>query len=371
LLVDLRRLRLARLERQEEMMAGTTHIYAGVAATVGMAHAGTLGGVFRLEAGGDRWQHLTTGLPEGAEVHAVSVHPGDTSTVYLGSTRGLFRSANRGERWERLPLPDADIWSVLVHPKNPQRIYAGASPIEVYRSDDGGEHWKALADPGLPNRVHMAFACRVMRLDADPNSPDDIYATMEANGAMRSRNAGESWEDCTADLIRFCEQPKYRSRIGSQTEIEGMLDGHALACSAAAPGTVFLANRMGLFRSADKGEHWEDMEIGRFSPLTYGRDIRTSPHDPKVLYACLSPAARSSDGSIYRSDDVGKTWTRFDHDVKADATMMGVALHPGDPNQVYGISRVGQVFGTQDGGKSWQERRLPEGVRDCYAIACG
>ena len=27
-----------------------------------------------------------------------------------------------------------------------------------------------------------------------------------------------------------------------------MLDGHALACSAAAPGTVFLANRMGLFR---------------------------------------------------------------------------------------------------------------------------
>ena len=91
----------------------------------------------------------------------------------------------------------------------------------------------------------MAFACRVMRLDVDPNSPDDIYATLEANGAMRSRNAGESWEDCTADLIRFCEEPKYSSRIGSQTEIEGMLDGHALAVSAAAPGTVFLANRMG------------------------------------------------------------------------------------------------------------------------------
>jgi hypothetical protein len=29
------------------------------------------------------------------------------------------------------------------------------------------------------------------------------------------------------------------------------------------------------------------------------------------------------------------------------------------------------VFGTQDGGKSWNESRLPEGVRDCYAIACG
>ena len=49
------------------------------------------------------------------------------------------------------------------------------------------------------------------------------------------------------------------------------------------------------------------MEIGRFSPLTYGRDIRVSPHDPKVMYACLSPAARSTDGAIYRSDDVGQT----------------------------------------------------------------
>ena len=126
----------------------------------------------------------------------------------------------------------------FVHPQNPKRLYAGASPIHVYRSDDGGDNWKKLADPNLPDRVIMAFACRVMRLDVDPNAPDDVFATLEANGAMRSRNAGESWEDCTADLIRFCEEPKYRSRIGSQTEIEGMLDGHALSCSAAAPGTV-------------------------------------------------------------------------------------------------------------------------------------
>jgi photosystem II stability/assembly factor-like uncharacterized protein len=354
-------------------MAGTNHVYAGVAATVGMQHSGTLGGVFRQEAGDKKWEQLKNGLADGAEVHAITVHPTDSDTVYVGSTKGLYRSANRGGKFERLALPDAeaDIWSVLVHPKNPRRIYAGASPIVVYRSDDGGEHWKKTADPGLPNRVHMAFACRVMRLDVDPNSADDVYATMEANGAMRSRNAGESWEDCTADLIRFCEEPKYRSRIGSQTEIEGMLDGHALACSGAAPNTVFLANRMGLFRSNDKGEHWEDMEIGRFSPLTYGRDIRTSPHDPKVLYAALSPAARSTDGSIYKSEDVGKTWKRFDHGIKADATMMGVIVHPKDPNQVYGISRVGQVFGTQDGGKSWSEHRLPEGVRDCYCIAAG
>jgi len=188
---------------------------------------------------------------------------------------------------------------------------------------------------------------------------------------MRSFDRGETWEDCSATLIRYCEEARYKSRIASSTEVEGMLDGHALCVSAAAPGNVYLANRMGLFLSTDKGQNWTDMEIGRFSPLTYGRDIRVSPHDPKVMYACLSPAARSTDGSIYRSDDVGQTWKRFDHGVKAEATMMAVTVHPRDPNQVYGVSRFGQVFGTQDGGKTWHEHRLPEGARDLYAVACG
>jgi photosystem II stability/assembly factor-like uncharacterized protein len=352
--------------REEDMAA--THVYAGTARSMGA----TMGGVFRQAAGENRWEHLTNGLPEDANVHAITVHPGNPDVVYVGSTKGAYRSTDRGNSWERVRLPgDADIWSICVHPKDPRIVYAGVSPPGVYRSEDGGDTWRKTADPGLPDRVIMGFACRVMRLDVDPNSPNDIYATLEANGTMRSRNGGESWEDCTADLIRFCEEPKYRSRIGSQTEIEGMLDGHALAVSAAAPGTVFLANRMGLFRSDDRGEHWRDMEINRFSPLTYGRDIRVSPHDPKVMYACLSPAARSTDGSIYRSEDVGQTWKRFDHDVKADSTMIAVTLHPRDPNQVYGVSRFGQVFATQDGGRSWSESRLPEGVRDVYAVACG
>ena len=245
-------------------------------------------------------------------------------------------------------------------------------PIHVYRSDDGGDNWKKLADPGLPDRVIMAFACRVMRLDVDPNSPDDVYATLEANGAMRSRNAGESWEDCTADLIRFCEEPKYRSRIGSQTEIEGMLDGHALACSAAAPGTVFLANRMGLFRSADRGEHWEDMEIGRFSPLTYGRDIRTSPHDPKVLYAALQPG-----GALDRRLGLAQRRCRQDlealrprHQGRRDDD--GRDDPSARPEPGLRASRASaRCSARSDGGKSWTESRLPEGVRDCYAIAAG
>jgi photosystem II stability/assembly factor-like uncharacterized protein len=351
-------------------MADAFHVYAGAVRST----EGGKGGVFR-RAPGDAasWEALTDGLPDGTEIHAITVHPDNPDIVFIGTTKGGYRSTDRGEHWQRLALPNpgADVWSITIHPSDRQTVYAGFGPIGVYRSDDCGEHWKQLADPGLPDRVHMTFPCRVMRLDVDPARPDDVYACIEANGAMRSRDRGESWQDCTADLLRFAGEEKYKSRIVSQTEVEGMLDGHALACSAAAPGTVFLANRMGLFRSDDGGGHWQDVEVNRFSPLTYGRDLRVSPHDPKVLYAALSPAFRSSDGGIFRSDDVGGTWRRFDHGVKAEATMMGVAVHPRDKARVYGISKTGQVFGTNNGGETWVERRLPAGVGDCYAIACG
>jgi photosystem II stability/assembly factor-like uncharacterized protein len=357
------------LKRRRRAMSTVHHVYAGAVRSA----EGGRGGIFRRADGNGGWEALDNGLPQDADVHAITVDPEDTDRLFIATTKGAFRSTDRGDRWQRLALPDqgVDVWSITVHPLDRRTIYAGYGPTGVFRSEDGGDHWRKLPDPRLPDRVHMTFPCRVMRLDVDPAEPDDVYACIEANGAMRSRDRGESWEDCSLDLVRFAEQQKYKSRIVSQTEIEGMLDGHALACSAAAPGTVFLANRMGLFRSDDRGAHWQDIEVGRYSPMTYGRDLRTSPHDLKVLYAALSPAFRSADGAIYRSDDIGRTWKRFDRGVKAEGTMMGVAVHPKDAMQVYGLSKPGQVFGTQDGGASWTEARLPEGVGDCYAIACG
>jgi len=344
-------------------MTDQSYVYAGV----GWWRGGTRGGVIRLDARDGQCRHLTRGLPEETHVQAVTVHPENSKIVYIGTQDGPYRSTDRGEHWERLGFPDrgVQVWSILVDPKAPQTLYAGTSPVAVYRSEDGGDNWRRLADPRMPDRVRMPFDCRVMRLAKDADHPAEIYAVLEVNGVMRSLDDGESWEDCSEDLIRLA------GPAASPRDREGMLDGHALSVSAAGPSTVFVAVRKGLFRSTDRGESWQDMEIGRFSPLRYGRDIRVSPHDPRLLYACLSPAAQSTDGALYRSEDFGRTWERFDHGVKAEATMMGVALHPRDPDQVYGVSRCGQIFGTRDGGRNWQEYRLPPGCDDTYAIACG
>jgi photosystem II stability/assembly factor-like uncharacterized protein len=51
--------------------------------------------------------------------------------------------------------------------------------------------------------------------------------------------------------------------------------------------------------------------------------------------------------------------------------MMAVAPHPEDPDQVYCVSRVGQVFGTSDNGKNWAECPLPETCKDVFCLAAG
>ena len=263
-------------------------VYVGAASS----NSGARGGIFRRTVGNGGWSALTEGLPEASHVQAITVHPTNPDIVYLGTRSGPYRSTNRGERWARLPFPDGtEVWSIMVHPKNPRILYAGTSPVGVYRSDDGGDSWRKLPKATQPERVKMkSFVCRVMRLAADPTRPDEVYAALEVGGVMRSLDAGESWEDCTSDLLKLAERPELKSKIDSDTEIEGMLDGHALCVSAARPGTVTLAVRMGLFQSADRGSSWKSMEIGRFSPLTYGRDVVVSPHDPRELFACLSPA---------------------------------------------------------------------------------
>jgi photosystem II stability/assembly factor-like uncharacterized protein len=348
-------------------MTSASRVFVGAGAFT----AGTLSGLFR-RVGDGGWEQLTRGLPDPVQVMAITVHPHEPRTIYIGTQDGPYRSTDGGDRWQRLSFPESggQVWSILVHPADPRRVYAGTSPVGVFRSDDAGDTWRRLPNAVQPERVKMPFACRVMRMAVDPARPESLWAGLEVAGVMRSEDGGGTWTDCSADLVKLAELPHLKSRIVSDTEIEGMLDVHALGISPAQPGTVFLALRMGLFRSSDGGRSWQDMEVGRFSPLTYGRDIRVSPHDPRVLYACLSPAARSEDGSLYRSDDLGQTWKRFDHGMKAERTMMGVAVHPRDADQVYCVSRCAQVFGTQDGGATWHEYALPSHVQDVYVVAC-
>ncbi len=350
-------------------MASPANVYASVAGTVGRsANEPGAVGVFRHEAGGT-WEHVIRDTAS----NAVFVHPTDPNLVFAGTHDGVYRSTDRGRTFDRANFPDKnmEIWSFLVDAGNPKLIYAGGSPTAVYRSEDSGETWRRLPDPQLPTRCVMPFACRVMRMAQHPKKPGTIFAALEVGGVMRTSDGGESWQDCSDALVQLARLPHLKSKIASDTADEGMLDGHAIAISAADPDAVIVAVRMGLFRTADGGETWQDMEVGRFSPTTYGRDIQVSRADPNTLYSALSVAAASKDGAVYRSQDKGSTWQRFDK-VQVHGTVMSVATAAGDPRQVYlGARYNGEVFGTADGGENWEFMPLPSGTKDIYCVACG
>ena len=356
-------------------MTSRTRVFAGAGHGEGATRNKYRGGLFRRTVGDGDWECLTQGLPENVEVRTIAVHPRDANVIYVGTQDGPYRSLDGGDRWRRVGFPDRGtvIWSLAMHPTRPNVLYAGAAPVALYVSEDDGDTWHKMLRAVSPAHCERAgFDTRTIRITVDPNEPDTIYAALEVSGVIRSVDAGETWSDVSGSLFELAEQPHLQSNVGGRHcgHCEGMLDSHALVVSPAARGTPFLALRMGLFRSDNRGGTWYDTRIGRFSPLTYCRDVIVSPHDPNVMYACLSQAAFSTAGSLYRSDDLAQNWRRIDHGASAESTVMAVCVHPSDPAGVYCVTRGGQVIGTEDAGASWSDRRLPAGVHDVYAVAC-
>ncbi|MDH4144664.1 MAG: hypothetical protein OEY23_05780 [Acidimicrobiia bacterium] len=353
------------------MANSATRVFVGASRFAPNAPDDHRGGLYRLRADGG-WDELTEGLPERPQVRALQIHPEHPEVVFAGAQDGPYRSQDGGDTWERLDFPGAGlpVWSFAVDPFAPDTIYAGVGPAAAYRSDDAGTTWTHLEAAVMENRVDMGFPTRMICLTPDPSRPGALYAGVEVGGVMRTEDGGATWADVTGPLVRMADDDRYRSRIGSDTDIEGMCDTHAITMTPAAPGSAFLGVRMGVFRTDDGGASWYDIEVGRTSPLTYCRDVRVSPVEPSVVYGCFSDEALGQAGSLYRSDDIGATWRRYDR-VAPVSTMMRVAMSPTDPDEVWCATRRGDVYGTRDGGETWLETRLPTGGRDVYAMACG
>ena len=326
-------------------------------------------GLFRRKSGQTDWEALGKGLPERVKVY--SILEGQDGTLFVGAHQGVFRSDDGGENWTdtKVPADERPIYSLLVHPDQPNTIFAGSDPAAIFKSKDAGATWQRLATVQPAGALTDCFPVRVLKMAIDPNDTDHMYAALEVGGVIRSLDGGESWEDISAGLIELSREPHLSNCILSDDLTEGMMDLHALTVSPEQPGTVWVACRMGLFVSEDRGDHWREFGIGRFSDLQYGRDLTVSPHDPRVFVAALSDSSRGVAGSVYRSDDTGNSWKRIDHDISIDSTLMTVTVSRSDPNRIFCGARLGQIFGTEDGGKNWVSLPLPEGVQDVRAVA--
>ncbi len=114
---------------------------------------GTVGaGVWYSPDSGERWKRSRINLPFHAQpgeiqIRALAISPHNPHHIFAGSEVGLYRSEDKGANWELLesPLDGLQIWSVAVHPTDPDIIFAGTKPPGVFRSQDGGKRWEKVS----------------------------------------------------------------------------------------------------------------------------------------------------------------------------------------------------------------------------------
>ena len=339
----------------------TARVYVGLAGESAPGRT-VKSGLYRMAVGDDRWELATRGLPEAPAIRAIAVHPQHPEIVYAGTQHGPYRSEDRGERWEKVDVRDHGqaVWSLLFDPADPRVLYAGYENCEVYRSEDGGLHWRQLPVTVRFPEVTVAAASnpakRVLELAVNAADPREIYGAIEVGGVIRSLDGGEHWENMS-----------HGQYVNDDT-----VDMHGVIVGRWRPGSVLAIGRAGLFRSTDQGAHWTSAGLEPLNQKgqTYCRDIREVPGDPRTIWLAAGANFQSDVGVLFKSKDGGSTWARVDMGVVPQSTMFAVVFDERQPRRMFCATTGGEVFASEDGGQRWSARPLPDGATQVYAVAC-
>jgi photosystem II stability/assembly factor-like uncharacterized protein len=102
--------------------------------------AGTQEGLFVWRSSNGSWDQVALAF-QNATIDAIDGCRERPETVYLGVTQdGVYRTDDGGEHWRR--VFEGNVRAVTVDPTDERVIYAGLEPIALHRSEDGGETWQ-------------------------------------------------------------------------------------------------------------------------------------------------------------------------------------------------------------------------------------
>ncbi len=285
----------------------------------GLIFAGTYdGGLLRTRDGGQSWERIDAALPAGAmRSLAVDVR---TGVVYVGTSQGVFESADRGDSWTATAL-DAHTVSMLAAEGTGPTLYAAIGSSGLLRSDDGGASF-GRASSGLGSDWgHLAVAATgTLHVGAD--------------GVFTSSDGGTRWS-LSASGLRD-------SRIS------------AMAAHPHDPQRLFVGTLRGVFESRDGGHTWQATGLQQEpAPYSFSTEVRALAIDPvhsDRLYA-------GTWNALFISDDGGATWRRNETFPLRGFSVSAIGIDPRRPQTVYVASdtdwRCG-LFRSPDGGATWR-----------------
>jgi photosystem II stability/assembly factor-like uncharacterized protein len=290
----------------------------------------TRDGLVRLDRDGRSWR--AEPALEGVSVQCVAAAG---ERVLLGTRGdGLFVSDDGGAGWERVELPESDVFSVAIGAAD-GALYAGTEPSRLFVSRGGGPWAELEALQSIPSRESWSFPPRpwthhVRWIAPDPHHAERLLVGIELGGLMRSEDGGESFSD---------------HRPGAK------LDVHNITWHPSADGRAYEAAGDGAAWSLDGGRGWEAADAGR--DLRYCWALAVDPGDPERWYvsAATGPypahAGETARGRLYRWDG---SWRPLELPVEG----MPYALVAADGELIAGMAD-GRILASGDRGESWEE----------------
>lgn len=348
---------------------GWATMAAGVSSRPDTFYIGTAGGgVWKTDDAGRTWHPLFDRQPA-SSIGALALAPSDPTVIYVGtgqvaarydvgSGNGVYRSADGGRSWQHVGLDETrHIGRILVDPQHPDTVLVGAlghyfGPNHergVFRSTDGGRHWKQT--------LYINDDTGVVDLAADPANPAIVYAAAwqvrnypwlsyfqpnagPGSGLYRSSDGGMTWKR----LDGHGWPGGVLGRIGVATGRGGRV--YAVINAAPNSGNVPHAaskDQGGLYRSDDGGATWQLVSQQGWLENDYFSRLTVDPNDPDRIY--------SAGQSIRVSSDGGKSWHVFKGAPGGDDYHF-VWIDPRNPQRMITASDQGAVI-TVNGGQSW------------------
>ncbi len=321
-------------------------LFAGIAP--GGASGGTL---FRSNDGGMLWEELP-------EFHGNSVYDiqfGPAGLVFVGSTRGVWRSQDNGNSWEDLDLGitggtvggETVFRLALQDVEGELHLFAGISSHlgsqskNLLMSIDGGTSWVNITPP-------LAFPLACQGITFHPLNAGKIYACFG-----NSFSGGQIWYSPDYGMNWF-----NRSQLLPNTPMYGLAhDGESLyVCGGANFGGGF-----GLFRSDDDGQSWSALH-DNFWPSYSIQDIAIDAQDTNVIYLA------SEHHGLFKSTDRGESWS-FGIGNSLNMSLKSVAIDPYDNSHLFVSASSLAVWTSNDAGESWTSSSQGIDYLNIYSVA--
>ncbi len=248
------------------------------------------------------------------------------------------------------------VWHLEPSLTDPDTVYAGVEDAALFRTTDGGKTWKELS--GL--RTHAsgpkwqpgAGGMGLHTILLDPKNPDRIFIAISAAGVFRTDDGGKIWRPTNRGL---------QSQYLPDPNAEVGFCVHSIAMHPSRPNTVFMQLHWNIMRSDNGGDSWQ--KVSGNLPTDFGFPIITHAHEPNTVYVVpitsdslhYPPEGKLR---VYRSRAGGNEWEALTNglpqrDCYVNVLRDSMAVDSLEPGGIYFGTTGGQVYASANSGDTW------------------